>query len=432
MLISFVFHVEAKVQFKGVPDNCKKFLQDLDKTEQLKNPVVDWLWLYKQMDRIGYPEKIAESKLKNMKDVNIYSLFESSILPQDGQPMTKEQIEYLLSQPKWFEVLPQLSVIKGVDVPIIVNVYLKRHLKGGQKLITDVTKVLTMFGPLWLQGEKKLENAKMFYLKINELVDVSWIWEVIPPEDRAAFAKTLRREAPGMFDFYKHGENEVPESHELYKLSLLPWDELPLKTRKAFEGIYNLDFKKYPPLKTDSIQNIPYGYQDAGHCSVMSNGHISCLNLTATEVVKKKKESWKDAVFLRVNGQIVGAIKFEGEPSMIALRNVMDSYGRVVMAMGGVYRVGKNFYINTRLAEPNAKGMRIADLERLQVRPKSFLLNDDAWEYVDLKKLIYLSGTDEKIEDQKDVSEEFKTEVRFGLVEKLDQTRKRIEKLNKN
>jgi hypothetical protein len=79
-----------------------------------------------------------------------------------------------------------------------------------------------------------------------------------------------------------------------------------------------------------------------------------------------------------VNDRLVGLVKGEFEPSFLALRNVTDRRGRLVLVMGGVYTISNAIPLAS--ARPrDVDGVPELRLTSLGVRPKSFLLNYKAW-----------------------------------------------------
>lgn len=453
-LFIFGFHnlVSAKTIFRSVPKECQRLLLSQSEQKDYLKPEVDWTELYEELRKLGYPEEIANQKILGSvtHQETIFAEFKVKIQTQsknanwqlgDKIPVAairsmvrNEGDNFLQSIPE----LPYLASVKNIDVALIINEFLKFKSESDTLLDSQEVKRLVMSAPLWLRGPKAIENAKLFFLNSKEDEEVAWVYTALPKELREVYAKSLKRNHPQMFDFYSSIENLEDEVREIRLLSSLPWKNLPASTREGFELNY-LDFKKYPPLKTDSIESITYGYEAAGSCQMMSNGHINCLNLIKSKKQKDKKASWKNAVFIRVKGQIVGEMKLEGDPSMIALRNVIDSEGRVIMAIGGVYHLGKDFHDIALVTKRNAKGFRVVDFDSLQVHPHSFLMNNNAWSGVSNFVLFALALNQVPKQDILDLLQEFDPQndkgmsqdafgnVRFGLVELLDQTRRYVE-----
>jgi len=79
-------------------------------------------------------------------------------------------------------------------------------------------------------------------------------------------------------------------------------------------------------------------------------------------------------ILIKLNGVVIGTIKMIGDGrTLLALRNVFDSRGRLVLAAGGVYLVPSS--IEDRITG-NIQTMEISELN---VRAKTFVMNGSAF-----------------------------------------------------
>ncbi len=423
VLLFFSFNVYA-VQYVGVPGACEQVLRGLDsryKTIEPLNTKVDWSAVKENMQSIGYPKHIVREKLTDIDwdaslartTIRIYAedknwQWGDEIAPKvmrnlgfGNLPTTEPDLltksyygseQVIASLPYWFS-------IQGFDTAEFVYAYLLRYERSGSSISEDEMKALLQYAPLWISGPRALINAKRFYSQLEDKMNATLIAKFLSRRQQVKFFKYLRTQVS-----QDHAAEIDESSYEDYAMrdirftSVLPWRKLPERVRSSLSEDWGVDLRKYPAVRIDSIHMIGNNsYQDAGNCEMMTNGHMNSLGLHLDPGCRSDigSEEWKESVLIRVNGTLVGSLKLVGDPSMLALRNVMDSNGRLVLAMGGVYHIEKNLYREIVNKRRNANGRwRSVNVDTLGVHPHSYMLNDNAWTDTNKYQMIKVLGDD--------------------------------------
>lgn len=396
----------AKPQFTEVPASCEKLLSRLDR-ESGKNLVkedIDWTRIRENMVSLGYSKAIVDKKLNGI------DLDEETLL---------ERIRQTLGAPAWhwrhgfnegtvrklgmaeghnynseqlLAALPILGSLRGMNIPLFIQNFLKEKTS----LDEDNQKLLSFYAPLWLTGPLALENAKMYYKKVQDgeqNVASKWLTWNLPERIKPRFLHYLQQRIRAEFG-KNFGEDDAWD--DLKVTAALPWEKMPANIRRYLVDTW-VDLEKYPPITLDSIHHITSGYHYAGNCEYMSNGHMKTLGLPHRENCGRgfnDKDEYKQSVLIEVDGQLVGSLKRVGDHSMVALRNVFDSTGRLVLAMGGVYHIGQGIYDRLPHESRNGRWPRV-NLKQLLVHPHSYMLNDNGWESEMNAPLLLRVGLDE-------------------------------------
>jgi hypothetical protein len=132
---------------------------------------------------------------------------------------------------------------------------------------------------------------------------------------------------------------------------------------------------------------------------------------------------------------------------MIALRNVVDSEGKLILAIGGVYHI--NYDTADTLESVKVKNgqlWKVAKLDQLYLHPSTFLFNENTWDdlnFVPILKamrrqlpnenlldILFEFAEDQSLDKQKQL--ELTSTTWPLLIEKLDLVRQQLESKTKN
>lgn len=141
-----------------------------------------------------------------------------------------------------------------------------------------------------------------------------------------------------------------------YFMALTTYKELPKKCQAVAKTIIDLE----EPLVTDSIIAAKRNGNRVGTCPEMSKLHISSLFAAEDHV--------RLAVLIYVSGKLMASVKYNGENSILGLRNVQDSKGRFPLVIGGVYSVPEYLNKNIVYQSREENKRRVVRLESLPIR----------------------------------------------------------------
>lgn len=114
---------------------------------------------------------------------------------------------------------------------------------------------------------------------------------------------------------------------------------------------------------------------DRGHCGNMYKFHKA----TFLGQIKKEQLLEGSLVLVYVKDELVGSLKMMGDRTMLGVRNVFDSKGKMVVKTGMVYQVSMdllNYVQNERFRmEGDKKWMRF-DIEELKIWPIKNLVTE--------------------------------------------------------
>jgi len=179
-----------------------------------------------------------------------------------------------------------------------------------------------------------------------------------------------------------------------------------------------VDLSLYPPIVSDNIKLIKSDSFECGDCHFRFFAHMQALAslnyngkmrqmfdwslaspLSPRALLQRSSRELKNEInrahfqiishpvhlrlLVKLNGQLIGFFKKEGDPSFLALTNVVNSKGELILAMGRVYRPSMNFYdiIQADIWTPDYGPSKIneVDLARIELKENSFLLNEYAF-----------------------------------------------------
>jgi hypothetical protein len=398
----FAQNLLAAPKFRNVPTDCVEILKAFSggKTSKALRSVINWEPVLQNMIRLGYTREIATIKLENLQwqfGMTKYLIQQTLDRPQWdwGQTLSREDafaIGQQISKPYSFgntlSTLIFVDALKHIDTPALVNGYLSANQADAKEI--DMIW-LANTAPLWLKGDLGPENAHLFFSnsKASEAqLLTSWLVHFLPPSKRESVKALVRQQLSAKFTDLK-GVPAEKAAAVLSSLSCLPLPQLPPAVHE--ELTVWLDLKNYPAVQLSNVQHISRGHGSDGTCSDMSNGHILSLRL----LPEPKSISWEmeqnDAtpVLIVMNGIVLGSVKQSGDPSFLALRNVVDEEGHLVLAMGGVYRLAKSLLQEIKHNKTVTLGRwKILKVDQLRVQPATFLLNHEAWSNFNYSLLI--------------------------------------------
>ena len=158
-------------------------------------------------------------------------------------------------------------------------------------------------------------------------------------------------------DFVDEVDARLSQSNLLpYFMALTPFDELPKKCKAVAKTIIDLE----EPLVTDSIIATKMNGNSIGTCEEMSKLHVYSL-FSAEDQVDL-------AVLIYVNNQLVASMKYNGENSIIGLRNIQDSEGKFPLVVGGIYSMPEYLNKNLVFSSTQERKGRTVNQETLSVR----------------------------------------------------------------
>ncbi|NQZ02433.1 MAG: hypothetical protein HRT45_17380 [Bdellovibrionales bacterium] len=147
----------------------------------------------------------------------------------------------------------------------------------------------------------------------------------------------------------------------------------------------------YKPMRLANIETLSCAYHGAGSCEAMTQSHLGSLFLSSSDFTDQ-------SLIIVVHGQVVGSLKTVGEHSFLALQNVVDESGRLVLAMGGVYKLSKRLYSEFEEAgrlHDDYSGLeadRFVSVPWLGVAPNSFLMNHQTFNDVTVHAWLQVAG----------------------------------------
>lgn len=384
----------ATPEFIAVPESCATILRAYAGTTS-----IDWTDIVENMKRLGYPEHIAKTKLQNIRfdAAQALEIIRAALEKekwQFGQRLSSKDAEAIgIELANWYantflETLPFWAAIPHFRLQQTVYSYMQHT-----DLDDEEQLALMQFAPLWLKGRLGLQNAKLFLQASSvdsdeQYLDLTWLTKHLPAAAGRQISNQFRAELNATFNRNKAFTARGAQIH-LQLATIIPWSKLTTEMREVLQKWINL--RKYQPLRTNSIQLISRGFESAGDCEYMANGHIESLGLDRNcKESDRNSRDFRRNVFIKVNGHVVGSLKRVGNPSMIALRNVVDEDGRLVLAMGGVYHVAKDIY--DKLSSRN--NWEQVEVDSLQIHPKAFMLNVTAWSEINISKLVRMISAD--------------------------------------
>lgn len=342
----------------------------------------DWAAVRANLLHLGYPDRIATKKLNELPFYrgDAHSQIREAIQDQTWngvRPLTEGEyialvkdsslaVEILKSLPLW-------SGFQGFDPAAFVAISLQYGNFWRNRY--DGTDDFNLWAPLWADHIHGVASATRF-LAVTELpVSLPWLLSFFKNSEAAQEEITkayIQNISVRLKDSEYSDESIIVSAATHLSMSLWPADLVRVVQERV-------DLKKYPPVTLSSVETCERGYKEAGDCQIMTKAHLDTLGVFPKKYAAP--EVWRSTVLIRVNGVLVGAIKREGDPSMLALRNVINANGQLVLMMGATYHLSKDLYalIDAQFVHKPKHRWIGVDLEQLTVHPNSFLLNQASW-----------------------------------------------------
>lgn len=148
------------------------------------------------------------------------------------------------------------------------------------------------------------------------------------------------------------------------------YDQLPASWKKVLRNRWLLgDLQQLPRLSGLRTVDWKKGERlvlECGVCPEMDKGHISGLSPKTIPQLR--------STLLYVGDVLVGAVKYEGEGSMLALNDIADKDGRPLVVRGMVYAISHPLVSTLRSTIPHPAVLRLDAGIEFPVHPKISLL----------------------------------------------------------
>ncbi|MEO0336744.1 MAG: hypothetical protein AAF202_10130, partial [Pseudomonadota bacterium] len=429
------------IKFRAVPGECKAALKEtLGKKTDI---VVDWSDLRAHIVALGYSQEIAEEKLEDlqMSSDAIEQVFQK-VYPRRKRPwkfkgqISKQEMAKLLKTPPnrlqhdmVFSSLPLWAAIPGFKV----DQFVKHIILSNVSIEEHSINSLIMFSPLWLSPKDNNELVSNLLERRRSGPSMEQMAVLVAQLKPKAANRTLRSRAARRFAKAFGSANDPERS--LRFASAFPVERMTKGRQRELFAHIGIDLEKYPPITMKSVSTIHCAARDAGDCEDMTLGHLGTL-------FDKEWDEYGERTIISVRGKVVGSVKFTGDQSFLALRNVVDEQGRLVLAMGGVYQISNKVLV--RIEEENSYDRnateKIFNVNWLGVRPHTFLMNGETFSHQNLKlwlqlgmshlsreelgELLLKSVDDEDIGEQLD---EMRARFRDVYLAAIDDLRREIE-----
>lgn len=344
---------------------------------------VDWAALRKNAEMLGMNSDQIDQKMTELRYLTATDLTDAMRsygieIRQTGAQLKVRDYKVLSESITETQQLGIYASIAGVDRD--------RFFAAVAKNINDGDKVdgFMLWSHLWLEGANGLSIAKTVWSNTKSLKLAWLIFQRFEGDARNEFGAIVRKDleaaanAGQLSNYDDDFETKLKLAHYIPKM-FLP-DSLS-------EEIYShwVDIKSYPPLVATALTSCLVGYEDAGTCEYMTNGHFTTLGLS----IEDSSDS-RNNILMFVKGQLIGSFKLTGDPSMIGLRNVVDKKGNLIVAIGGVYRLPVTLVGKLRSASVSQTEWSAVNLSELPINPSTFLLNDNAFSDTNSKDLIHM------------------------------------------
>lgn len=332
-----------------------------------------WQGYYDNMVLLGYPNKFIEDKIAKLIGnwpvvVEIMKQYE-----EGSQPTPGHVLEYL----GFWANVPGFNA-----TAYVVNFLHTTKVVDDTKL-----KALILWSHVWIrspyhgsQSALSIVNHFLFGIQTSVIIPYNWLsraFGVSQSKLNPLYSKYILQY------FHEDARYSSDQNSALLKvLATVPTKIVP-KTMMKKAALW-LDLVKYPPVTINSVNYCQQGYHSTGICEFMANGHLGTLGIIDSKYSKKRKN-----IFVKVDGYVVGSFKRTGDKSMVALRNVVDSEGRLVLALGGVYQVSYLLAEGLdKLPLASTKTWTGVELSELRVHPSTFMMNEEAWSTTNLYGLL--------------------------------------------
>ena len=380
LFLALAFHAAA-VRFEDVPSKCQAALTEILGDD---DRVVDWRPWRDHLRRLGYgadwvptvmadPETWASKlRLRVRLDLDRPEWTWSDGLDAASSAVLTETP----TSPLPFEYL---AAIRGFDPGAAIDARLRRLEQTGEYLTeTDGDlRWLARRASFWLSGPGTIDLAERILNRIDDPRDLVLTHRWLSPMIAADARERLRAR---FFDRLKAVTDDRPSLHRQEDhwrtLDHVSLDDLPEDDHRLVRRNWLRD-RRYPARRDDSVRTVSFGVRDAFTCEDMAFRHLSSI-LPKNASAYLGRKAGPPPFVIRLNGYVIGLVKTVGDPSMLAIRNIVDGSGHRTLMMGGVYRIPHVVWDFPR-RPVGPKGWRAIDLTGLRVRPLGPVLNHDAW-----------------------------------------------------
>ena len=352
--------------FRGVPADCQRQLLALPVAA--RHDLIDWRLFVAHLRRTNFAARtgpVSGTEFRWWPETALRLAREAFDDPAwDWSVGFTADASYRLGQNSAFDVssLPLWAGVRGFDPVAAMRGYFD---SPGRQLYPPEQEAVAAVAPFWLRGPDALVMALAFWRGFNSpywrsALDV--VHDQLPPEERDRFRTvvlddiTSAKRRPGVHD-----------DHNLI-LRTLPCAGAVMRHIGNARRSDWIDLERDPARRVRGVRHVTFDLARGGWCDEMSTGHLKSLT--------DPRRLPPRPVF--VDGVLVGVIKRRGDPSMLALRNITDARGRLVLVTGGVYRVANSAL--TDEPESVIRGQpRALRLDDLGVRAVSFLFHWVGW-----------------------------------------------------
>ena len=162
----------------------------------------------------------------------------------------------------------------------------------------------------------------------------------------------------------------ITKHHQILAvLSALPLAEIPASFRA--------EFAKWIPfretlMKTDSVIPVRHVNNFAGTCAWMTSAHYETFIGRGFE-----PETYGDVTLIYINQKLIGSMKMDRDRSIIGVKNILDSKGRLTMVIGGVYTTTSEITIQAEQSFKKQGKFAKLYLEEISLFPMEFVASED-------------------------------------------------------
>jgi hypothetical protein len=336
----------AQIKFPGAPRSCVSVLEKLTTEARWRESLRT---IRKVLLAEGFSPSEANTILRRSFLEEIQTIVKSKSVEEFNAEIFKS-FPYSFGDHFPLPALVELAPFR-VDVADWLEKYIKRHLTS------SAAKKLLRYHAYW--APKVSEAQEKEILRAVALSRLQY-WDLLARhydlfasrfEDDPTFLERIRQHFSSTYDtddafILKHFVSNARFNEEDLAILNRAW------------------IAPEEPVMTDAIR-LRKILSRPGNCEEMQRTH----NITFF-----RKGNWDGAlVLIYLKGQLIGTLKLEGDPSMLALRHVQNSNGDTLLVTGGIYGIDKeNLSRARRAAEHQGRWARL-DLTWLRVGPVGYL-----------------------------------------------------------
>lgn len=344
---------------------------------------VDWDAFRKNATLLGLNSDQIEEKITQFRYLTASSAIETlrSFHVEIGAKRKQLRVRDYKALSEFLGDLDQIGLyasLEGIDKGRLFTSVAKDANGAGK------VEAFLLWAHLWLDGPDGMSVAKTLWSNTKSLKLAWLVFQRVKGPAREEFGTMVRNDLAAMSN-----SNQIFNYDDEFEATLklahyIPKEFLP---SNLIEDIYGrwINIKEFPPLEISAVSNCLIGFEDAGNCEYMTNGHFGTLGLTF-----EQSGDHRNSILIFVGGHLIGSFKLTGDPSMIGLRNVVDKKGNLLVAIGGVYRLPVALVESLRNVTIDQSEWSAVNLSELALNPSTFLLNDNAFSDTNSKDFINL------------------------------------------